>query len=65
VDRHGRKVPPYRETQAYVRKIVSVSEVRLGPKKVIYKIVELIDGREVPRYSDRRPAGTYEVVTKR
>lgn len=65
VDRYGRKVPPYRETQAYVRKIVSVSEVRMGPKKVIYKIVELIDGREVPRYSDRRPAGTYEVVTKR
>jgi hypothetical protein len=65
VDRHGRKVPPYRETQAYVRKIVSVSEVRMGPKKVIYKIVELIDGREVPRYSDRRPGGAYEVVTKR
>jgi soluble lytic murein transglycosylase-like protein len=65
VDRYGRKVPPYRETQAYVRKIVSVSEVRLGPKKVIYKIVESIEGREVPRYSDRRPAGTYEVVTKR
>jgi soluble lytic murein transglycosylase-like protein len=65
VDRHGRKVPPYRETQAYVRKIVSVSEVRMGPKKVIFKIVELIDGREVPRYSDRRPGGAYEVVTKR
>jgi hypothetical protein len=65
VDRYGRKVPPYRETQAYVRKIVSVSEVRIGPKKVIYKIVELIDGREVPRYSDRRPGGVYEVVTKR
>jgi soluble lytic murein transglycosylase-like protein len=65
VDRYGRKVPPYRETQAYVRKIVSVTEVRMGPKKVIYKIVELIDGREVPRYSDRRPGGTYEVVTKR
>jgi soluble lytic murein transglycosylase-like protein len=65
VDRYGRKVPPYRETQAYVRKIVSVTEVRMGPKKVIYKIVELIDGREVPRYSDRRPTGVYEVVTKR
>jgi soluble lytic murein transglycosylase-like protein len=65
VDRYGRKVPPYRETQAYVRKIVSVSEIRMGPKKVIYKIVELIDGREVPRYSDKRPVGTYEVVTKR
>jgi soluble lytic murein transglycosylase-like protein len=65
VDRHGRKVPPYRETRAYVRKIVSVTEVRMGPKKVIYKIVELVDGREVPRYSDTRPAVAYEVVTKR
>jgi soluble lytic murein transglycosylase-like protein len=65
VDKYGRKIPPYRETQAYVRKIVSVTEVRMGPKKVIYKIVELIDGREVPRYSDTRPPGVYEVVTKR
>lgn len=64
VDKYG-KVPPYRETQAYVRKIVSVTEVRLGPKKVIYKIVELIDGREVPRYSDTRPTAAYEIVTKR
>ncbi len=65
VDKYGRTIPPYRETQAYVRKIVSVTEVRMGPKKVIYKIVELIDGREVPRYSDTRPVADYEVVTKR
>lgn len=65
VEKYGRTVPPYRETRAYVKKIVSVSEVRLGPKKVIYKIVELVDGREVPRYSDRRPTGDYEVVTRR
>lgn len=65
VDKYGRKVPPYRETQAYVRKIVSVTEVRVGPRKVIYKIVELVDGREVPRYSDTRPRAAYEVVTKR
>jgi hypothetical protein len=65
VDKYGRTVPPYRETRAYVRKIVSVTEVRMGPKKVIYKIVELIDGREVPRYSDTRPVADYEVVTKR
>jgi soluble lytic murein transglycosylase-like protein len=65
VERYGRTVPPYRETRSYVRKIVSVTEVRTGPHRRIYKIVELIDGREVPRYSDRKPAGTYELVTNR
>ena len=65
VEKYGRTIPPYRETRAYVKKIVSVTEVRVGPTKIIYKIVELVDGREVPRYSDRRPAGDYEVVTRR
>jgi len=65
VEKYGGKIPPYRETRDYVRKIVSVTAVRVGPKKVIYKIVELIDGREVPRYSDTRPVAVYEVVTKR
>jgi soluble lytic murein transglycosylase-like protein len=65
VERYRRTVPPYRETRAYVQRIVSVTEVRVGPKRSIYKIVELIDGREVPRYSDRKPDGAYELVTKR
>jgi hypothetical protein len=65
VDRHGERVPPYRETREYVRKITSVTAIPIGPKRVIYKIVELIDGREVPRYSDHRPAGNFEVVGRR
>jgi hypothetical protein len=65
VDRHGEQVPPYRETQNYVRRITSVTEITVGPRRVIYKIVELIDGREVPRYSDRKPAGSYKVITRR
>jgi soluble lytic murein transglycosylase-like protein len=65
VERYGRTIPPYRETRGYVRKIVSVTEIRTGPKRRIFKIVELVDGREVPRYSDRKPSGSYEVVTSR
>jgi len=65
VEKYHRTVPPYRETQSYVRRIVSVTEVRVGPRRSIYKIVELIDGREVPRYSDRKPEGAYELVTNR
>jgi soluble lytic murein transglycosylase-like protein len=65
VEKYHRTVPPYRETQSYVRRIVSVTEVRVGPRRSIYKIVELIDGREVPRYSDRKPEGDYELVTNR
>jgi len=65
VEKYHRTVPPYRETQSYVKRIVSVTEVRVGPKRTIYKIVEMIDGREVPRYSDTKPDGAYELVTNR
>jgi hypothetical protein len=65
VEKYGRTIPPYRETRSYVRKIISVTEVRIGSSRSIYKIVELIDGREVPRYSDRKPEGAYELVTSR
>ena len=65
VDKYGETIPPYRETRNYVRKIISVTPISVGPSKVIYKIVELIDDREVPRYSDQKPEGDFEVVTRR
>jgi soluble lytic murein transglycosylase-like protein len=65
VERHGQAIPPYRETQDYVRKVKARTEVaaRSSPRVVIYKTVEIIEGREVPRYSSVKPAsGPYEVV---
>jgi soluble lytic murein transglycosylase-like protein len=73
VDRYGRAVPPYRETQDYVRKVGSaagrfadaeVTRLPAAPRQaglVIYKSIEIIDGRTVPRYTSEPPAsGAYE-----
>jgi soluble lytic murein transglycosylase-like protein len=65
VDKYGEQVPPYRETRDYVRRIKSVTAIHVGPSRTIYKIVEVIDGRDVPRYSDTKPEGDFKVVTRR
>lgn len=66
VDRHGRRVPPYTETRNYVRKVGSAAEVPrtpTAPKRVIYKTIDIVDGRPLVRYTTERPAsGAYEVV---
>jgi soluble lytic murein transglycosylase-like protein len=67
VDKHGQNVPPYRETRDYVAQINHMAgraiEMRAGMR--IYKVVEVIDGRELVRYTDQKPTtGTYELVTR-
>jgi soluble lytic murein transglycosylase-like protein len=70
VDRHGGQVPPYQETQNYVRKVGAAADVDEAPapgrgKRVIYRTVEIIDGRPVERYTTERPrSGTYEIVER-
>ena len=61
VDKHGQTVPPYKETQDYVRKINTISGHSVRERgKVIYKVTEVVDGRETTRYTDQKPStGTY------
>jgi soluble lytic murein transglycosylase-like protein len=72
VDRYGRRVPPYRETKDYVRKVGSVADGTLtgarrdAPKNVIYKIVDIVNGAPVVRYTTERPSsGSFEIVGRR
>jgi len=66
VDKHGQAVPPYKETQDYVTKInkISARPIQMrGSSTVIYRITEIVDGRETVRYSDQKPStGTYEQI---
>jgi hypothetical protein len=67
VTRHGNQIPPFRETQDYVSKVRSSTEVATGsdPAKTIYKTYREIGGRRVPVYTNTKPAaGEYEIATR-
>ena len=74
VDRYGGQVPPYQETQAYVRKVGAAADIERPSsspsspapgKRVIYKVVTFVDGRAVIQYTSERPAtGSYEIVQR-
>jgi soluble lytic murein transglycosylase-like protein len=58
VDKHGQSIPPYRETRSYVSRISRMAEEPLParpPVTRIYRAIEVIDGREVVRYTNRKP----------
>jgi soluble lytic murein transglycosylase-like protein len=57
VDKYGVTVPPYRETQNYVSKIGRMAGASRVAGTKIYAIREIVDGREVVRYTDKKPAG--------
>jgi soluble lytic murein transglycosylase-like protein len=66
VDKYRGTVPPYRETRNYVAQInqMSARPVTIHSSQ-IYKVTEIVDGRPVVRYTDRKPTnGTTETVTK-
>jgi soluble lytic murein transglycosylase-like protein len=70
VDKYGRNVPPYRETRDYVRKVGSAADgTRIEganrAKLLIYKTIEIVDGRVIPRYSSEKPvAGSFEIIRR-
>ena len=66
VDKYGQTVPPYRETKDYVARVSEITDTGRPIQargSVVYKSIEEINGREIVRYSDRKPTtGPYEVV---
>jgi hypothetical protein len=50
VARYG-AVPPYRETKNYVKKITGAVEAAQPPVVHVYRTIEYVNGRPVPRYS--------------
>jgi len=66
VARYGGRIPPYRETTNYVKKVRAAAGESTGRRKlIIYKTVEIVDGRAIPRYTTERPkSGTYEIASR-
>jgi soluble lytic murein transglycosylase-like protein len=66
VDKYGSKVPPYKETQNYVQKISDIrGTVRNAPGTQMYRVVEIVDGRQVVKYTNTKPAsGDFEEVRR-
>jgi soluble lytic murein transglycosylase-like protein len=63
VEKYGNAVPPYRETRNYVGRIRNITSTQARATKVLYKTVDVVDGRSIPKYSNTKPSsGYYEVV---
>ena len=56
VDKHHQSIPPYRETRNYVTKVNGIAgdHPPVGRTK-LYKTIEIVDGREVLKYTDKKP----------
>jgi soluble lytic murein transglycosylase-like protein len=73
VDKYGQSVPPYKETRNYVKQISQMTQVNDTTTRPvamrdnsIFKVTEVIDGRTVVRYTDKKPtSGAVEVVGSR
>lgn len=65
VQKYGGAVPPYRETRNYVARVQGTLAATTGPVAPptrVYRTVEVIDGREVVRYSGKPRDGSTRVT---
>ena len=61
VEKYG-DVPPFKETKSYVKKITGAAPAA-KPVNLIYKWMELVDGKPVVKLSNKPPAtGSYQIV---
>lgn len=70
VQRYGGTVPPYRETRDYVAKVrmnatttAATSGSGARPPRRVYRTVEMVDGRQVVRYTGQAREGAEPVTS--
>ena len=68
VERHGGTVPPFRETRNYVARVqgrlaATAGAVPAAAPRRVYRSVEIIDGREVVRYTGKPREGSVRVTS--
>lgn len=64
VERYGRTVPPYRETRNYVARIKSRTDsTRATTGTRVFKTLDVIDGKPVPKYTNKPGDGAERVRT--
>jgi soluble lytic murein transglycosylase-like protein len=61
VDKYGRAVPPYKETRAYVARIQNSQTTAAANAHRIFRVVEVVDGQKVVRFTDKPVAGATPV----
>jgi soluble lytic murein transglycosylase-like protein len=57
VDKYGGAVPPYKETRAYVARIQNSQTAAAVTAHRIFRVVKVVDGREVVQFTDRPEPG--------
>jgi soluble lytic murein transglycosylase-like protein len=56
VDKHGQSIPPYRETRDYVSKVNGLAgDAPVVEHTKLYRTIDIVDGREVVKYTDKKP----------